>query len=222
MRRGHRNLLVVAGLLAATAAAVVFVRSSPGSAAPPRLDAMLVYCPADSPLPLVVIPAAQPRTTGSFPLTSLLLSGTAGAALTFGLVEWRNARERRRARADRLRVVAAGFRRAVRVYVDQQRAAVTAHPDPVGCLEQRDELQSEVAKLLLDLRRRGPATTVVTKLADPSMIDALTATSRTPAQRSAELGSLSAWALDVEVAVERLARTVEGRAVRDDREVARR
>jgi hypothetical protein len=93
----------------------------------------------------------------------------------------------------------------------------------VPCLEQRDDLRSATAKLLIDLPRCGRATDVLTMLADPA-VDALTARPSTPGQRSAALGSLSQWALDVEVAVERLARVVERRsgwAVRKSRGVAR-
>jgi hypothetical protein len=168
----------------------------------------------------------QPSGAGPRPIATGLLSGTAGAVLAFGLMEWRNVRDRRRAMGDRLRAAGAQFRRSVRVYVDQNRAAVTAHPDAVVCLGHRDDLRSEVTKVLFDLPDCASASRILTLLDDTAMIDFLTV-ARSPScgDRSTAMGALTEWALRVEVGVEGLARMVERlprRGVRVDGEVVRR
>ncbi|MFG1607936.1 hypothetical protein [Actinoplanes sp. NPDC049265] len=155
-------------------------------------------------------PGSRPQAGAAPSITPVLISGTTGVLLTFMLMEWRLARDRRRATADRLRAGGVRFRRAVGVIVNQRLTAVTVHPDAVACLAHRDDLSSDVAKVLLDEPGSSIGPRVLKMLADATMIDALTtARAQSSAQRQATMRALTDWALSVEVAVEQLARAVE-------------
>lgn len=154
--------------------------------------------------------AAGPGGPSTPPVLPALVGACVSACLTYGFVAWRNLVDRRRAAAERLRTDSAQLRRLAAAIATQRAAAVTARPSPVEVFALRDDLTAQISKIYSRHPRWPLCGELLALLVSPPQMALLT--SAWPAQlagraRSAE--AVTAWAIAVEVGVDRLADIVE-------------